>query len=197
MFYVRRPSAATIARALDDARRLPLSYGSPGVLHHPGSRRVDATEALLGQGPEVYTRACLALSAWRQFDIGWVELHPAGAPVTTGTDVAVLIRHFGFWSLNGCRVVDQVGGDAHGRSRFGYVYGTLPTHAEAGEEQFEVSLDAHSGAVVYRIRAVSWPFAGIAHLGQPVVRHLQARFRHDSAAAMQRAAGVPGTAWTP
>jgi hypothetical protein len=38
-------------------------------------------------------------------DLGWVETFPGHAPVGAGTVVAVLIRHLGFWSLNGARVV--------------------------------------------------------------------------------------------
>ena len=78
----------------------------------------------------------------------------------------------------GCR-------DEH--TRFGFAYGTLTNHAEAGEEVFEVCLDPETDEVRYRIRATSWPRAMLARVGQPVVRALQARFRRDSAAAMTRA----------
>lgn len=43
------------------------------------------------------------------------------------------------------------------------------------------------GRFIFRIRAVSWPQSVLAHVGQPIVRLLQARFRLDSAAAMKRA----------
>jgi uncharacterized protein (UPF0548 family) len=69
-------------------------------------------------------------------------------------------------------------------SRFGFAYGTLTNHAEHGEELFEVSIDPKTGEVAYRIRAVSWPQALLARMGYPLVRHMQARFRRDSAAAM-------------
>ena len=82
--------------------------------------------------------------AWKQFDIGWVETFPRHAPVAVGTVVAVLIRHLGFWSLNGCRVLYSVGSLADA-ARFGFAYGTLTNHAEAGEELFEVFLDAADG----------------------------------------------------
>ena len=62
-------------------------------------------------------------------------------------------------------------------------------------ELFEVFIDRTTGRVMYRIRAVSWPQSPLAWLGQPVVRHLQARFRHDSASVMReatRAARVNG-----
>jgi len=70
--------------------------------------------------------------------------------------VAVLIRHLGFWSLNGARVVSRIGGTGTAGS-FGFAYGTLTNHAEHGEESFEVALDPRSGDVTYRIKAVSWP----------------------------------------
>ena len=130
--------------------------------------------------------------AWKQFDIGWVETLPRHAPVAVGTVVAVLIRHLGFWSLNGCRVVYRVGclDDA---ARFGFAYGTLTNHAESGEELFEVFIDQQTDVVTYRIRATSSPQAAIARVGQPIVRALQARFRDHSAAAMKLATCAGGT----
>jgi uncharacterized protein (UPF0548 family) len=89
-----------------------------------------------------------------------------------------------FWSLNGCRVLYHLSDDD---MRFGFAYGTLTNHAEAGEELFALELDPVTETVTYRIRAVSWPRAALARIGQPVVRHLQARFRRDSAVAMARA----------
>jgi uncharacterized protein (UPF0548 family) len=107
-------------------------------------------------------------------------------PSRRGTDVAVLIRHFGFWSLNGCRVLYEVGGQTD-TARFGFAYGTLTNHAESGEELFEVFIDPRTQDVVYRIRAISWPQTALTRVGQPVVRALQARFRRDSVAAIARA----------
>jgi uncharacterized protein (UPF0548 family) len=100
--------------------------------------------------------------------------------------VAVLIRHLGFWSLNGCRVVYSVGG-LDDVARFGFAYGTLTNHAESGEELFEVFVDPQTDDVSYRIRAISWPQAKLAQVGQPIVRVLQERFRNQSADAMKRA----------
>jgi uncharacterized protein (UPF0548 family) len=124
--------------------------------------------------------------AWKQFDIGWVETFPRDAPVAVGTNVAVLIRHLGFWSLNGCRVVYSVG-SPDDVARFGFAYGTLTNHAESGEEMFEVFIEPRTEDVVYRIRATSRPQATLARFGQPIVRALQARFRDHSVAAMKLA----------
>lgn len=86
--------------------------------------------------------------------------------------------------MNGCRVVYHVD---QSDTRFGYAYATLPTHAECGEESFEVYLDERTDDVIYRIRATSTAQALLAMIGQPYVRFLQERFRRDSAAVMRRA----------
>jgi uncharacterized protein (UPF0548 family) len=188
MFFARRPSPLAIEEFLRDSCGLPLSYSPAGILT-TGSERghhLDELVAPIGRGREDFARACAALARWQHFDLGWVELHPAGAPIEAGTTVAVLVRHLGFWSLNGCRVVYPVSGDA-AAPRFGFAYGTLTNHAESGEELFEVFLDAGAGTVMYRIRALSWPQAALARIGLPVARLLQARFRADSVRAMKLA----------
>lgn len=185
MFCLRRPPPSTIARFLDRSQDLPLSYGPIRMLETT-TRRLDEQTVTIGRGSTDFERATRELGAWTHFALGWVELFPRGASIEPGTTVAVLIRHMGFWSLNGCRVLYHVQDD----TRFGFAYGTLPNHAEAGEELFVVEFNPVTDAVTYRIRAVSWPYALPAHIGQPIVRHLQERFRRDSAAAMTRAVGL-------
>jgi uncharacterized protein (UPF0548 family) len=142
---------------------------------------MDDTCAVIGRGRADFDRARAALAVWTHFDLGWVELFPRNASIEVGTDVAVLIRHLGFWSLNGARVVYHL---EPVETRFGFAYGTLPNHAEQGEEIFEVGFDPDSGDVTYRLRAASRPRAAIARLGYPIARALQARFRRDSARVM-------------
>jgi uncharacterized protein (UPF0548 family) len=164
-----------------------LSYGPPGIVgHKPDVGRFDEQVVRVGHGRADFERSRVALMGFKQFNIGWVETFPRDARAEPGTVVAVLIRHLGFWSLNGARVLYQVGG-TNGEAAFGFAYGTLTNHAESGEELFEVFIDRESGDVKYRIRAVSWPQAALTWIGQPIVRVLQARFRRDSAAAMKRA----------
>src|SRR4029453_7377190 len=120
MFLARRPSADTIQRFLRASRDLPLSYAPVGILNLESTRpNIDELTVAIGRGPAEFARARAALIAWKQFDIGWVEASPPNAPVAAGTVVAVLIRHLGFWSLNGCRVVYGAGSPADG-TRFGY-----------------------------------------------------------------------------
>jgi uncharacterized protein (UPF0548 family) len=192
MFLARRPSAEIIDRFVRDSHQLPLSYDQIGIVNTeaPG-RELDEAIVAIGRGKHDFERARDALVAWTHFHLGWIEAFPRHAPVAAGTVVAVLIRHFGFWSLNGCRVLYTVGSrDGH---RFGFAYGTLTNHAESGEELFDVFRDPATDEVRYRIRATSKPQATLAHVGQPIVRALQARFRRDSAAAMARAMAESGS----
>ena len=170
MFLARRPSREAIDRFLRESQDLPLSYGPIGIVERRDVRQdLDEATVAIGRGKADFERARAALMAWKQFDIGWVETFPRHAPVAVGTVVAVLIRHLGFWSLNGCRVLytRRRPDDA---ARFGFAYGTLTNHAEAGEELFEVFIDPQTDEVMYRIRATSWPQATLARVGQPIVR---------------------------
>lgn len=192
MFLARRPPAQTIERFLLDSRDLPLSYGPVGIVRTGTVRgSLDEASVAVGRGRADFERARAALVAWKHFDIGWVETFPRHAPIAEGTDIAVLIRHLGFWSLNGCRVLYGVG-SRDDASRFGFAYGTLTNHAESGEEQFEVFIDPQTDDVVYRIRAISWPQALLTRVGQPIVRALQAHFRRHSGTAMAHAIRATG-----
>jgi uncharacterized protein (UPF0548 family) len=188
MFLARYPSKRAVERFLQDCRSLPLSYGDPIRLigGAPPGRILDDATVAIGRGPQDFASARTALIKWKQFDVGWVHTFPRDAPVRVGTEVAVLFRHLGFWSLNGCRILYDAA-PANDRTRFGFAYGTLSNHAIAGEELFEVYIDPASDVVFYRIRATSWPRAMLARLGLPIVRALQRRFRRDSAEAMKRA----------
>lgn len=153
-----------------------------GIVNQTGQRNLDESIATIGKSRSDFDRACAALMAWTQSNIGWMEIFPKEPPAV-GRVVVILARHLGFWSLNACRVLYFVG--APGETRFGFAYGTLTNHAVAGEELFEVFIDAGTGDVMYRIRAVSWPHALMARIGRPFSRRLQARFRRDSASAMK------------
>ena len=78
------------------------------------------------------------------------------APIAPDTAVAVLVRHFGFWSLNFCRIVYVIYEDGP-VSRYGFAYCTLQEHFESGEEQFVVEWDRSSDVVHYEISSFSRP----------------------------------------
>lgn len=190
MFLWQQPSEHTIARFLEASRALPLSYAPVGLsTGNPEGFSVDQVEVVIGRGADGFARARQALQDWAHFDLGWVRLAPARAPVRIGTVVAVVVQHLGFWSLNGCRIVRLVEGDRE--REFGFAYGTLENHAEMGEEVFHVIWDPASDEVRYRIRAVSRPGSLLTWCGYPISRRIQARFRLDSGRAMQRAVARP------
>jgi uncharacterized protein (UPF0548 family) len=187
MFLARRPCQREIEEFIARSRNLPLSYKPIGIAKEsPRGFKVDEARVVIGRGEQVFESAKLALTEWRHFELGWVELFPRGASIEPETVVAVLVQHIGLWSLNGCRIVYSVDEESPA-TKFGFAYGTLTNHAEMGEEIFEVSLDPVSEEVSYIIRAVSKPRAALARLGYPYVRFSQSRFRRDSLAAMKHA----------
>ena len=104
----------------------------------PPGFNVDMASSIIGHGGDAFARAKRALTEWRHFELGWVELFPHGASTEPGTVVAVLAHHLGLWSLNGCRVVYGLGEEDVWQ--FGFAYGTLSNHIEMGEESFEVAM---------------------------------------------------------
>ncbi len=100
--------------------------------------------------------------------------------------MAVLAHLFGLWWLNACQIVYVVD-DAGPMTRYGFAYGTLPAHAESGEERFMIEWDRPDGNVWYDILAFSRPNYVLTRLGYPLVRRIQKKFARDSAAAMHAA----------
>ncbi|SRR6266568_1676739 len=187
MFLVRRPTEEVIDRFLKQQEGSRLSYEPVGLSSmSPPGFSIDACRVAIGRGAEAFLAAREALWAWQAFRLSWAELHPRRAPMRVGTNVAVLARHLGGWSLNGCRVVSVVA-DSPESKRCGFAYGTLENHAERGEERFFIELDPADRTVWYEIRAVSRPRALLAWLAYPLSRRLQARFRSESARAMRAA----------
>src|SRR5437879_12786258 len=128
MFLMRRPSNAEIERFLDRSHNLPLSYGPTGIVRHRSPvDRLDEQVVTIGHGEVDFERARLALAGWKHFDIGWVEAFPKQPSIDAGTDVAVLIRHLGFWSLHGARVPYCVRGTVR-QDAFGVAYCHTPHH---------------------------------------------------------------------
>lgn len=182
MWHVRRPDAAQIRRYLDEQRGLPLTYPGAGATdggQPPAGFVVDHNRQRLGRGEAVFARAREDLRRWRMFPAPWTAIEPAGAPIAAGAVVAVLVHALGVWWLGAARVVYVIDEPR----RFGFAYGTLPGHAERGEERFLVEW-RQDDEVWYDLRAFSRPRYWAARLGWPVTRALQRRFARESKAAM-------------
>jgi len=188
MFFLRQPSPQTIQRFLSSQRELPFSYREVGATagNLPAGYTVDRNRVQLGSGKECYERAVDALRSWKQFDLGWVRMVPVGTPVEVNAVVAILTRHFEFWSLNACRVVYLIDDDGP-TTRFGFAYGTLASHVECGEERFTIEWHKDDDSVWYDILAFSRPNKLLIKLGSPFARRLQRRFAKDSLKTMAEA----------
>jgi uncharacterized protein (UPF0548 family) len=191
VFRRTRPSDDDVVLFLARQRQAALTYAPVGLSHQsPAGYDVDEHCARIGHGTADLERAKAALDAWGVLRLGWVDVVADAPSPEVGTNVAVVVRHVGFWSLNGCRVVARFPASRDDR-RYGFAYGTLEEHAESGEESFTVELDPDDGTVWYRVRAVSRPRAPLARLGYPLSRLLQRRFRLDSAKAMAALSRTP------
>jgi uncharacterized protein (UPF0548 family) len=186
MFLLREPDAATVERFIAAQAALPFSYDEVCATRGaplPAGYAHDRYGAVLGRGERAYARARAAVRAWGVYPPRWVRVVAREAP-REGLTYAVLIRHFGFASLNACRVVyafDEA--DADG-ARAGFALGTLPGHEERGEERFRVAWDRASGEVRYDVTAFSRPRRLWTRAGAPVLRALQKRFARDTCRAM-------------
>jgi uncharacterized protein (UPF0548 family) len=190
MIRLCKPSPAAIRDFLHTQAPLGLTYAAVGATatSPPAGYTVDRTRVRLGTGEQVFAAARAAFLRWEQFRLGWVEPWPGDTPVRVGEAVAVVARILGVWWVNASRIVYVVDRDGP-VTAFGFAYGTLPGHAESGEERFLVEWDRESGDVWYDIVAFSRPRSLLARLGYPVARRYQKRFARDSVAAMRRAVG--------
>jgi len=189
MWSVSRPSPEQIRRHRDAQRGLGFTYPAVGSTRHgapPAGFDRDRNRQPLGTGATAFAAARQAIRAWAMFPAPLARIEPAGIPIVEGEVVGVVVRALGLWWLNAARIVYVIDEPR----RFGFAYGTLPGHAERGEERFLVEwLDDDS--VWYELDAFSQPGYWMARLARPLVRHLQRRFARLSKAAMQNAV-APG-----
>lgn len=191
VFLLTKPAPKRIERFFALQRNRTFSYREVGHTRKgaPPGYQVDHNRVQIGEGRAAFARAVEAMRNWKMFDLGWISAHPPTTPIVPGATVVLRIRHFGFWSLNACRIAYTID-DEGPVVRFGFAYGTLPDHGEKGEERFMVEWHHDDGSVWYDILAFSKPNHTLAKLGQPLARRLQKRFVRDSKRAMAKAAAA-------
>ncbi len=189
MFLLSRPSHAQIEQFISSQSDSNFSY-EPVSASVDGSiplgYNVDHSRILLGHGSPTWHKAVQALRNWKMFEMPWVQLCWPHAPIEPGTNLAILISHFGFWSLNASRIVGVIQ-DSGASERYGFAYGTLLEHSESGEERFSIEWHKHDNSVWYDLLAFSRPRAKLARLAFPLSRMLQRRFAACSKRAMSTA----------
>ncbi|MCC6726582.1 MAG: DUF1990 domain-containing protein [Saprospiraceae bacterium] len=181
-----KPSAYLVEKFLKIQVTAPFAYTAIGATN--GDTPVpnftnDHNRILLGKGEAVYRAACDALRQWQMFPGGWAWIAPEGAPIQVGQNLAMVARVMGIYWLNGCRIVYTLDGTGPDR-RYGFAYGTLPDHAECGEERFSIAwLD--DDTVWYDLKAFSQPRHWLARAFKPVARWHQRRFVKESLQKMK------------
>jgi len=181
-----RRSVHELERLLAAADAATFTYDHQGSTTRPGApggvpnrrfeRVVEGSVALAAE----------ALDRWSPHDGIRATILPAGVTPTAGSSVVVVARVGPFEMAVPNRVVLNI----DELDRVGFVYGTLPGHAEAGEELF---LAETAGAEEVRliVRIHARPATLIARLGTPVVVLLQRvaarRYLAAWAAAIQEA----------
>jgi uncharacterized protein (UPF0548 family) len=185
MLRLRRPGSEIVRRFLASQHGLELSYdGEAGTNRDetPPGYATDHNRQQLGTGAATFERAKEAIRAWKMFPAPWTVIEPVTTPITTGETLAVHVRVLGVWFLNATRIVYTIDEPR----RFGFAYGTLPGHAERGEERFTVEwLD--DDTVWYDVLAFSRPRHFLARVMYPLARMFQRRFGRQSKASMDAA----------
>lgn len=181
MFLFSEPGSHIVNEFIFSQRQLAFTYPSVGSTNGtpPAGFTIDHNRIELGHGAEVYERAVDALRRWQQFDLGWVSIMPPDVPLEVGATVALKAHAFGSWSLSAARVVYLIHEEAPIK-RFGFAYGTLPDHVEAGEERFTIEWHVEDDSVWYDILAFSRPRHPLVRLSFPLARMLQKRFVRES-----------------
>jgi uncharacterized protein (UPF0548 family) len=175
MWHLFRPRAASLDELLTRVAKQSLSYPeigmSRGGLEVPShyGREEHRVELAIA-----FDAAKDALASFATHSLPYMFLHPKSARVREGLDVIVCARIGPAWSVNPCRVV-WVEDSA---DRFAFAYGTLPGHAESGEEMFAVERRA-DGRVTAETIAYARPLDPLARLGRPVAHRVQRRIKVD------------------
>ena len=174
MPFIFKPTESKTSAFLQRERELPYSYMEVGSTQKetpiPGFDN-DFNFIELGQGEPVWEAAKEAIRQWKMFPGGWACIWPDTTPIREGEVVAMLAKVMGLWWLSSCRIVYVI----DHQDKFGFAYGTLPGHAECGEELFLVE-KTPEGTVRYVLKAFSKPRVWIARLGYPIARAQQRKF---------------------
>lgn len=188
MFLLTKPSERTIAKFLESQEEAAFSYAEIGATDGilPTDYDIDHNRIKLGEGFEVFEKAVKSLKNWKMFETGWTQICPKTSPIEKNEIVAVLVNHFGFWSLNATKIVYLLEEKGEIEKR-GFAYGTLAEHGESGEERFSIEYHRKDESVWYDLLAFSKPNYFLAKIGYPVSRYLQKQFAEDSKRAMLKA----------
>lgn len=187
-----RPTPAELEAVLARESTLDLTYPEVGATagQLPAGYDHGRHRVVLGQGDEVFRLARLGIRQWAAHRSVGLRLVPSRPPLATGTSVLVDAPLGPVHALALTRIVYVV--DDEGR--FGFAYGTLPTHPEEGEEAFIVTRSP-SGEVAFEVVVFCRPRHPLVRLAGPLARAAQRQVARRYLRGMERfvaAAGADG-----
>jgi len=188
VFFLSEPDDAEIRATLEGLADADFTYPHVGATRDdptsgPPGFHLDRYGAELGRGRGTFARAAAALKRLANYPPSFTRVVRLPGELAEGALFATVARHLGFASVHPCRVIYTI--DAP--DAFGFGFGTLPGHAESGEERFLVTID--DDVVRYDVRAFSRPTGLLPRLGAPITRRYQVRFQRETLDAMRRHAG--------
>lgn len=188
MFLLRKPTKTQLQKLATAYQSKPFTYEEVGQTQSqpPLGYQVDHNRIQLGASRETFHQAKHAFQSWNMLRLQWLEPCWPEHSLEENALVGTLVRLFGVWVLNPCRVVYVIE-ETGSVEKFGFAYGTLAGHAETGEERFTIEWHHEDDSVWYDIFAFSKPGQVLTRLGYPLTRILQKRFAKDSMRAMKRA----------
>jgi uncharacterized protein (UPF0548 family) len=152
---------------LSDLAALPLTYSEVGATAGPlpaGYHHVQKS-AVIGRGRHRFEEAAAAGMRWGMLRGAGVRVEPTTEIAAVGSEVIVNLGPV----RAPCRVVYVV----DEADRRGFAYGTLPGHAESGEELFLVRYEAGTEAVYAEVTAFSRHATWWSRLASPVTALVQ------------------------
>lgn len=152
---------------LSDLAGKQLTYSEVGATagEMPAGYHHLRKSAVIGRGRERFDQAAALGMQWGMLRGAGLRVEATTSAAEVGADV---LGHLGPVAAP-CRVVYVVDEP----DRRGFAYGTLPGHAECGEEMFLVRFDPPSGDVIAEVVAFSRHATWWSRLGAPVTSLLQ------------------------
>ncbi len=165
---VTRDTAARLAAYLTE----PVTYEPVGATagELPAGFRHLRRSQVIGLGRERFERAAEQVMTWQVQRGAGLVVTASAARAALGVVVLSALRLGPARVVVPCKVVAVVDEP----TAKGFAYGTLPGHAERGEERFTVTLE-DDDRVVLHIVAFSRPATWWARLGAPVAARIQRR----------------------
>lgn len=179
---IRRPSDETLIGIWEEQSTLPITYKNEGMTRDGGQRGFTHHKSAVTLKPGTFEAAREHLRSWGAQRGAGFGVYPE-RPVARGMTVLVYGRLGPLYTSVCCRVVYVIDEE----DRWGFAYGTLPHHAECGEESFVVSKDKE-GNVTFVVESLSRPAEALARLGSPIARAIQARVTKRYLSAVATAA---------